>query len=76
MTPKKDRLLDEKEALTAKIGTYEERIKKAKNRLSEIEAQLISITNSECGKILEIYNMTPEQLAEFLQNYKKKGKDE
>lgn len=76
MTPKKDRLLDEKEALTVKIATYEERIKKAKNRLSEIEVQITSITNSECGKILETYHMTPEQLAEFLQNYKKKGKDE
>ncbi len=76
MTPKKERLLDEKEALTAKIATYEERIKKAKDRISEIEVQVKSIINSEYGKILEVYDMTPEQLAEFLQNAKKKGKDE
>ena len=76
MTPKKERLLDEKEALITKIATYEERIQKAKSRISEIDVQVTSITNSEYGKVLEAYHMTPEQLAEFLQSMKKKGKDE
>ena len=76
MTPKKERLLEEKKMLTSKIATYEERIQKAKSRISEIDVQVTSITNSEYGKVLEAYHMTPEQLAEFLQNMKKKGKDE
>ena len=75
MNPKKEKLKTEKEGLIAKIRDYKEKIDKAEKRISEIDSLLTSITNSEYGAVMEAYNMTPEELADFLMKAKVKGKD-
>lgn len=43
-----------------------ERIERAEQKRKRLSEEITSLENSEYGTVVRAYNMTPEQLAEFL----------
>lgn len=75
MRTNKQTLLNEKERNLKSIAYHNAHIKRLTSRNEEIDAEIISIKNSEYGEILQEYNLEPEQLKSLLENLKRKGKD-
>lgn len=74
MRTNKQSLLNEKERNLKSIAYHNAHIKRLTSRNEEIEAEIVSIKNSEYGEILQEYNLEPEQLRILLDKLKRKEK--
>lgn len=71
MNPNKEKLLAEKKRNIERIERATAVINKLEKRNKEINETIISLENIEYGNMARTYNVTPEEFAELLKNYKK-----